>query len=222
MSSRAFKARTPHTPENPQICGLTGAHIQEDDLCLFLVCDGKDAKPEYQVVQVDEVEYQDSRGKTRTRKVYESKQGRPFRCIWTGEWESFVKADGKKGRRRVYEWQVEGADGSMFSVDVWSNMVHVKAALDLGFEVRRKKDGSLMTTSAFKGDRTRGNEHRVSKEAEAPLVTLAKAALSDEEAGLVAPKSEQATAQSVEASDDAADAAALNMTVEQYRKLLAS
>jgi hypothetical protein len=233
MSSPVFPARTSHTDSNPQLCGLTGAHIMEKDDCLFLVCDGQSARPEYQVCQIDTVEYKDSRGRNRSRKVYESKQGRPFRCTWTGEWETYEKADGKKGRRRIYEWQVEGANGSMIPVDVWSNMVHASSALELGFELRTNAKGEVVKTKAFKGDRTQGREHALAAEAENPLLTLAKAGLTDEEAGKVAPapapvtvtetvdEGEDEGAGIASDEEDRLDAEALGMTVEQYRKLLA-
>jgi hypothetical protein len=191
MTSRVFKARTGHTPSNPQLCGLTGAEIQKDDRCLYLVCHGAKARPDYQVRLVDEVEYEDSRGATRKRKVFESGMtGQPMFSVWTGEWETYTKANGKKGRRRVYEWQTEGSDGRRYPVECWSNMVHLSAAETLGYDIPRNKDDEILTTNARKGDRTKGVEHRVSKDAESPLVTLAKAALDDEEAGLVAPKEE--------------------------------
>jgi hypothetical protein len=140
---------------------------------------------------VDEIEYEDRRGVTRKRKVYESKEaGRPFFCVWTGEWETYTKTNGKKGRRRVYEWQVEDDQGNRFPVDVWSNMVHASAAEELGFSVLRDAKGNYRITTAYEGDRTEGNEHRIAEDAESPLVTLAKAALDDEEAGLVAPSPE--------------------------------
>jgi len=190
MSSRVFKARTSHSPQNPQRCGLTGAHIQEGDLCFYLVCAGTKARPDYQIMVVDEVEYQDRRGNTRKRKVRESMDGRTFHCVWNGEWEIYTNERGERKRRRVYEWQVEDAQGNRFPVEVWSQMVHVSAAEKLGYAIPKGKNGRYRMTRAYHGDRTRGHEHQVAAEAENPLLTLAKEALSDEEAGRVAPADE--------------------------------
>lgn len=195
MSSRVFKAKTSHTESKPQLCGLTGNHIQQDDLCFFLVCKGGDARPEYQIMVVDEVEYQDAKGRTRKRKVRACKDpndDREFYCVWNGEWEVYEDAYGKKKRRRVYEWEVDGQNGAKHPVEVWSNMVHVSAAESLGYDIPKTGKGKYQMTTAFKGDRTKGNEHRVAKDAESPLLTLAKAAQTDEEAGLVKPDGEAA------------------------------
>ena len=239
MSSRVFEARTSHTPDNPQLCGLTGHPIQKGDLCFYLVCEGDQARPEWQVRQIQTVTTAGGRGRRRkTRKVYESNRtGRPFRCTWTGEWEEFEKQDGSTGRRRVYEWQVEQADGSMKTVEVWSNMVHVEAAEQLGYDIPKDGKGKYRKTKAHRGDRTQGHEHKIAKEAENPLLTLAKAGLSPEERGEVAPQPEakveakpepEAPAEPVEATvpvtdpdeEDRLDAEALGITLEDYRKLL--
>ena len=193
MSSRVFKARTSHTESNPQRCGLTAAHIMEGDLCFYLVCAGTDARPEYQIMVVDEVETV-KYGRRSKRKVRESMDGRTFHCVWNGEWEVYKDQDGKTKRRRVYEWQVEDAQGNRFPVEVWSHMVHVSAAEKLGYRIPTNQKGKYQMTTAFQGDRTRGHEHKVSNEAENPLLTLAKASLSDEEAGVVAPKDEEVIA----------------------------
>jgi hypothetical protein len=188
MTSRVFKARTSHTPSNPQLCGLTLAEITKGDLCLFLVCHGAEARPEWQVRLVGR---EAKEGSSYKRNIFESeKTGQPFFSVWTGEWESYKDANGKTKRRRVYEWQVEGDDGRRYPVEVWSNMVRLSAAEELGYDIPRDGDGKVRKTTAFKGDRTKGWEQRVAKDSEAPLVTLAKVMLDDEEAGLVAPAEE--------------------------------
>jgi len=159
----------------------------KDDLCFFLVCAGGDARPDYQIMVVDEVEYKDGRGRTRKRKVRESVDGRTFFCCWNGEWEIYTNEAGDSKRRRIYEWEVEGGNGERYPVEVWSNMVHVSAAENLGYLVPKTSKGKLQMTTAFQGDRTKGHEHLVAKDAESPLLTLAKAAQTDEEAGLVKP-----------------------------------
>ena len=225
MSSRVFKARTSHTDANPQLCGLTQTPIQEDDWCFYLVCSGQSARPEYQINVVREEEYS-YRGKKRKRKIRETPDGKPFFSVFTGAWETYTKADGSTGRRRVYEWQTENANGARIPVLVWSNMVLASSAEALGYKVPMNAKGKYITTKAHQGDRTTGYEHQNAPEAEPAMVTIAKAALSDEEAGLVAPgtedkpvESEQDTAQDAGPDSDAELAAALGLTVEQFRKL---
>jgi hypothetical protein len=217
MSSRVFKATTSHTATNPQLCGLTGTPIVEGDWCFYLVCAGKDARPEFQINVVREEEYT-YRGRKQTRKIRETPDGRPFFSVFTGEWETYTKPDGTQGKRRKYEWQTENAQGARIPVTVWSNMVLASAAEKLGYNVPRNGKGKFITTKAHKGDRTVGFEHRHGEE-EPAMVTIAKAALSDEDAGVVPPKDE--TPVSVGASDEATLASALGLTIEQYRSLSA-
>jgi hypothetical protein len=201
MSSRVFKARTAHTAENPQICGLTDVEISEGDWCFYLVCGGDKAKPEFQVrvVREEETTY---RGRKRTKKIHETPKAIPCRVeggrtiyadkwhnVCTGQWEVYEKPDGSKGRRKVFEWQIEDPDtGARYPVEVWSNMVLASAAEKLGYHVLKDAKGRYRTTVAHQGDRTQGHEHRIADEAEPAMVTLAKAAMSPEEAGEVAPE----------------------------------
>jgi hypothetical protein len=225
MSSRVFKATTGDSPSNPQRCGLTGVPIKEDDWCFFLVCNGREARPEWQINVVREEETTGWGGRKTTKKVRETPDGKPFFSVFTGEWESFTKPDGKKGKRRVYEWQTENAQGARITVKVWSNMVLAEAAEKLGYAVLKDAAGKYQTTKAHKGDRTKGFEHQHGDE-EPAMVTIAKAALDDEEAGLVAPGTKvepvavAVTAPVVLADNEEAELAAiLGMTVAQYRSI---
>jgi len=233
MSSRVFKARTSHSDANPQLCGLTQAPIQEDDWCFYMVCSGKSARPEYQISVVREEEYT-YRGKKRQRKIRETPDGKQFFSVFTGAWETYKKADGSTGRRRVYEWQTENSEGARIPVLVWSNMVLASSAEKLGYSVPMNAKGKYITTKAHVGDRTTGYEHQNAPEAEPAMVTIAKAALDDEAAGLVAPGSEiEPEVAESEASvaqdagpdpldeDEASLAEALGMSVERYRALVA-
>lgn len=223
MSSRVFKARTGHTESIPQLCGLTQAPIQEDDYCLYLVCRGTAARPDYQITVVREEVTKGRGGRTYTKNVRETPDGQAFFSVFTGQWETYKKADGSTGRRRVYEWQTEDANGNRIPVVVWSNMVLADAAEKLGYNVGKNTKGNYVTTQAHRGDRTVGFEHQTAKEAEPAMVTVAKAALDDEAAGRVAPKEELPVTvpQADEASqeDEASLAAALGMTVKQFRSI---
>jgi hypothetical protein len=227
MSSRVFKATTGHSDANPQLCGLTGTPIQKDDWCFYLVCKGDKARPDYQISVVREEEKTGRRGKKYTKKIRETPDGQPFFSVFTGEWETYEKRDGSTGRRRVYEWQTEDpVTGARIPVLVWSNMVLASSADKLGYRVPKTKNGKYITTKAHQGDRTVGFEHRQGEE-EPAMVTIAKAALSDEDAGVVAPKdegedtpsSDADTAQDAGPDEETELAAALGLTVEQYRKL---
>lgn len=229
MSSRVFQATTGHSDANPQLCGLTGAPIDEGDWCFYLVCKGTSARPEYQISVVREEEKPGRRGKVYKKKIRETPDGQPFFSVFTGEWETYTKRDGSTGRRRVYEWQTEDpSTGARIPVLVWSNMVLASAAEKLGYRVPKTSKGKYITTKAHQGDRTVGFEHRMADQAEPAMVTVAKAALSDEEAGLVAPADEQSDPQDAGAhqpepdsseDEEAELAAALGLTVAQYRRL---
>jgi hypothetical protein len=227
MSSRVFQANTSDSPSNPQRCGLTSVPIKEGDWCFYLVCNGRSARPEWQISVVAEEEYT-YRGKKQTRSIRETPDGKRFFSVFTGQWESYTKPDGTKGRRRVYEWQTEDPKtGARIPVTVWSNMVLADAAEKLGYKVPKNAKGDYVKTKAHKGDRTQGFEHQHGEE-EPAMLTIAKAALDDESAGLVPPKDDQPPAALVPAAvvtatldvdEEAELAAALGMSVEQFRKL---
>lgn len=236
MSSRVFQARTGHTAENPQLCGLTNNPIHKDDWIMYLVCRGADARPTYQITVVAEREVEKeyySRWKRRKvkKKVTErdyALNGKEFRTVYDGK-----KLNPKTGKKeKNFIWQEctgIDADGEKQWRDVkcWSHIVHAKAAESLGYTVRADKDGKWVTTEAHEGDRAVGSEHTVGEEENA-MVALARAVLSEEEAGLVAPQDSpepddgEAIAAEAEADlQDREDAEALGLTLEQYRKLLA-
>lgn len=229
MSSRVFQATTGHSDANPQLCGLTGSPINEGDWCFYLVCKGTSARPEYQINVVREEQKKGYKGRKYTKKIRETPDGQPFFSVFTGEWETYTKQDGSTGRRRVYEWQTEDpTTGARIPVRVWSNMVLASAAEKLGYTVPKTTKGKYITTKAHQGDRTRGFEHREAEQAEPAMVTVAKAALSDEDAGLVAPQEDEPQADPQDAgafpegiveTDEAELAAALGLTVAQFRKL---
>lgn len=226
MSSRVFQATTSDSPSNPQRCGLTGTPIKEGDWCFYLVCNGKEARPEYQINVVAEEEAT-FRGRKTTKKVRETPDGRKFFSVFTGEWEKYTKADGTQGKRRVYQWQTEDPKtGARIPVTVWSQMVLAEAAEKLGYRVFKDAKGDFVKTKAHKGDRTVGFEHRHGEE-EPAMVTIAKAALDDEAAGLVPPREERepvavAAPREIggrEEGEEAEMAALLGLTVEQFRRM---
>jgi len=239
MSSRVFRATTGHTIENPQLCGLSNREIQEDDQIMYLVCHGGDARPEYQIkVTREEKKEKTYRGRTRTvyERDYGMDDGRTFRSVFGG-WQ--VNHDTGK-REKVFNWQeLKGTDSDgeeiWSPVKCWSNVVLAEVADELGYAVRRKKNGKWQTTTAHDGDRTVGNEHTIDAEGENAMEVLARAVCSDEELGLVAPKEpeieeiirdeneslSEAMNAEAEAEEERLDAEAMGMTVEQWRKALA-
>lgn len=245
MSSRVFQARTGHSADNPQLCGLTGNPISKGDWIMYLVCHGSDARPEYQITVVAEREVEKeyfNRYKRRKekKKVTErdySLNGREFRTVYDGK--KLNPTTGKK--EKSFLWQEctgIDTDGEKMwrTVKCWSHIVHASAAESLGYEVRADKDGKWVTTEAFEGDRAVGSEHSVEAEEENAMVALARAVLTEEEAGLVPPSMEddgeriaaQAEADAINAMIDAEDqdhrdredAEALGLSLEDYRKLL--
>lgn len=196
MSSRVFKARTGNTPENPQFCGLTGNPIEEGDWVFYLVCRGDEARPEYQIRVVAEREvekeyYNRRRRRRMTKTVTEREYGlgdRRFRTVFDGWREN--PDTGK--REKVFSWQEqvgedENGEPRWRTVNCWSQLVHAKAAQELGYEVRTDKAGRWLETEAFQGDRRIGSEHTIGEEPNA-MEELARAALTDEEAGIAPPK----------------------------------
>jgi hypothetical protein len=218
MSSRVFQATTSDSPTNPQRCGLTGVPIKEGDWCFYLVCNGREARPEWQINVVAEEETT-FRGRKSTKKIRETPDGKRFFSVFTGDWETYTKADGTKGKRRVYEWQTENSEGVRITVQVWSNMVLAEAAEKLGYRVMKDEKGNYRKTKAHKGDRTKGLEERMGEE-EPAMVTVAKAALDPVSAGEVPPPEEQpVTVGAAPVDEEASLAAALGLSVAQYRKL---
>ena len=244
MSSRVFKARTGHTESNPQICGLSGREIAQDDPILYLVCRGNDARPEYQVkVTREESKQVEYRGRKRkvTERDYGTDDGTEFRNVFGG-WQTNPKTG---QREKVFEWQQKIGD-SWHPVETWSHIVLAQVAADLGYDVRTKKNGKWAMTRAHEGDRAVGNEHSVASESINAMEELARAACTPEELGLVPPKPKaeakvqvtmvetlvaeerEAVAVAVAAeqeadvdAEDAANAKALGMSLAAYRRIQA-
>jgi hypothetical protein len=245
MSSRVFQAKTGHTAQNPQLCGLTGTPVQRDDWIMYLVCHGADARPQYQIKVVAEREVEkeiyDRRKRRKVKKTVTERDygmaGRQFRTVYDGK-----RKNPQTGKReKIFIWQEHvgiDADGEPMwrTVKCWSHIVHAEAADRLGYEVREDENGEWAKTEAYDGDRAVGSEHNVEEEEDNAMVTLARAALSDEEAGLVPPETEveqiireeneaisEAMSAEMEAEAkflDERDAEALGLTLEQYRKLV--
>jgi hypothetical protein len=246
MSSRVFKAKTGHTKDRPQICGLSDREIAEDDHIMYLVCHGGNARPEYQIkVTREEKKQVTFRGRTKTvsERDYGMDDGRRFRSVFGG-WQQ-NQDTGK--REKVFQWQeLTGldADGeeNWQPVKCWSHIVLAQVATDLGYDVRCNKKGKWQMTTAHEGDRAIGNEHTLDAEGTNAMEVLARAACTDEELGLVPPTREVSEPVHVseviaEIKADVQDAGAyqdfdqdaedrelaevLGMTVEQYRKAVA-
>jgi hypothetical protein len=211
---------------------------------MYLVCHGANARPEYQIKVVAErqveKEYFNRRKKQKEKKTVTERDyamgSRSFRTVYDGR-----KKNPQTGKsEKVFSWQEcvgKDADGEDIwrTVKCWSHIVFADVAESLGYEVRCDEDGEWERTEAFEGDRAVGSEHTVEAEADNAMVELARAALSDEEAGLVAPSPEVDPAEEAEAeqarveaeiqsdvdAEDRLDAESMGLTLEQYRKLLA-
>jgi hypothetical protein len=249
VSSRVFQATTGHTPDNPQICGLSSREINEDDWIMYLVVAGNDARPEYQIKVTREEKVKkkvyDRRKRKKVEKTcyerdYGMDDGRRFRSVFGG-WQT-NPSTGK--REKVFTWQEFAgldADGEEIwnPLKCWSHIVLAHVADELGYEVRKDKKGRFRKTTAHDGDRAVGNEHTVDENGVNAMEELARAACTDEELGLVPPSDSQefkriiedeneSISQAMNAEmeaeakrEDRLDAEALGLTLEQYYKLVA-
>lgn len=243
MSSRVFQAHTAHTAQNPQLCGLASKPIAKEDWIMYLVCHGSDARPEYQIKVVAEreveKEYYNRKKRRKEKKMVTERDygmaGRQFRTVYDGK----KKNHQTNKMEKIFIWQeLVGVDSDgedeWRTVKCWSHIVHAATAESLGYEVRADAKGNWASTEAYEGDRAVGSEHDTEVEEDNAMVTLARAALSPEQAGLVAPKqfvAEEAEAEAgrmaaeIESeveTDDQRDAEALGMTLAQYRKCMES
>jgi len=197
MSSRVFRAHTAHTADNPQLCGISVKEIQRKDWVLFLVILGSDARPEFQIRCVAETQVEreiyDRRKRRKVTKTVTQREyglnGVKFRTVYGGK--SKNEKTGKQ--EKIFNWQeMTGfdADGEEMwrTVKCWSQLVLADVAESLGYDVRADENGEWVTTVAYEGDRNIGSEHTVEVEEDNAMVTLARAVLSDEEAGLVPPE----------------------------------
>ncbi len=170
MSSRTFKARTTHSADNPQLCGLHEASTccqpiedadgNEEEIpgaivagqeCFYLTCRGEDASPGMQI--------------QRSNKKDGYSTG--YRVIPSGRHRIFKDRRGVEHKKPIFKWQEQADDGCWHDVKVWERMVHAECAEHLGYKV------STTSTSAFRGARTLGHAHQVKKEAISPLEELA-------------------------------------------------
>lgn len=170
MSSRTFKARTTHSPDSPQLCGLSEASccnhsieveegVEEDvpgaivagQECLYLTCRGNDASPGMQI--------------QRSNKKNNYETG--YRVIPSGRHRVYKDRRGVEHKKPIFKWQEQGEDGCWHDVKVWERMVHASCAEQLGYFV------SEQSTSAFRGARWKGHAHQVNKDAISPLEELA-------------------------------------------------
>ena len=177
MSSPVFKAKTGHTTENPQICGLSGRRIFKGDDIFYLTCRGDRAQPEEQVTIVD-YEEKTYRGKTRMKPIYEGPNARKWKSVPSGNYRTVGAGTPWEKKVPIFKWQEE-VDGVWHDVKTWENAVHLEEAVKRGYQVRKTKTGKIARTVARKGDRTVGYAHNVG---EPENVLLALARLADEEA----------------------------------------
>jgi len=186
--SRSFKARTSHTEENPQLCGLgdiTGCSreikdlgrvtsaIQEGDECFYLTCQGTDALPALQIEKSAKRDDYDT--------LYRVTPSGKTRQVGKGSWTRQVP---------IFKWQEWRCDsgcrpgsgtfpaacakihkgGGWHDVTVWEKMVHEDCAAAAGYATPNGK------VIAHVGARPLGLAHSVSKTAESPFMDLARAA----------------------------------------------
>lgn len=189
-------------------CGLSGKDISKGDLCLFLKVRGDQAEPAEQIVGRVKA------GSDKVEQV--SPDGRVFRSVPTGRhrckrgvcraeydyYQRFCseKLDNGKTCRAptgaIFKWQEGRPTGDVdnngepryrwHDVVVWEKAVLADEAVSRGFHVPTMSDGKFRMTEAHEGERTEGHAHSVSDVAESPLMDVARAALSDEEAGVEA------------------------------------
>lgn len=196
MSSRTFPARTSHSVNDPQICGLhevtsCSAQISGQDIpgaikqgqqCFYLTCRGDDARP---VAQIEGSNRKDdyetgfrqtpsgSREVGHCRRKHTSQEDCDNNGCGLGRWY----------RKKIYKWQEwrcqqncgatpiecgRAHAGGWHDVTVWERMVHVICAEQAGYRV----PGSQ--TQAHRGNRTIGTAHCLSNIAESPMLDLAR------------------------------------------------
>lgn len=157
MSSRVFKAKTSHTEESPQLCGLSGRQIQKGDECFYLTCSGDGANPERQIFA------------SKMKDGYET----GFRVVPSGRTRTI--GEGTRWERQVpiYKWQELGAEERWHDIKVWEHMVLLDQAVALGYKPPHDAKGRVFRTTARKGDRTKGHGHTVNEQPISALEELA-------------------------------------------------
>lgn len=170
MSSKAFPARTSHTNDHPQICGLQSQSrcfasmqldegdeetdvdgaIIEGDVCFYLTCRGDQATP---ITQIQRSNKKDG-------------YSTGYRTIPSGQ----TRTVGKPPYTRqvpIFKWQEQAANQRWHDVAVWERMVHVECAKTLGYAEPTFKG------TARRGARTKGFAHRVKADPISGLEELA-------------------------------------------------
>lgn len=157
MSSRVFQAKTSHTEDNPQLCGLSGRKIAKGDDCFYLTCRGDAAHPERQIFA--------SNAKTDFETGFRVIPSGRKRTIGAGtRWEREVA---------VYKWQEQGPDERWHDIVVWEQMALVEEAVRRGYKPPLDKNGNPYRTVARKGDRTQGHAHMANEKPISALEELA-------------------------------------------------
>lgn len=196
MSSAAFQARTTHTSNDPQICGLhkaTGCvdHIElepgdgpeevrgaivADQLCFYLTCRGNEAKPSLQIQGSNKKDGYSTGYRSipsgRTREVGKCRAGHTSRS----ECADHACGQGRWYDKKIYKWQEQSTDGRWHDVEVWERMVHHDCAIKAGYVAPSGR------TKAHRGARTVGYAHRVKADAISPLEEMAAAVWEEDQA----------------------------------------
>ena len=175
MSSRTFAARTTHSPNDPQLCGLSesslccgtvtyekdgdevteeipGAILKDED-CIYLTCKGDQASP---LAQIQSSKKKDG---------YDT----GYRVIPSGRFKEYTDRRGVIHKKPIFKWQEQGPNGRWHDVKVWERMVHVDCAVKLGYFVSGSR------TTAFAGNRTKGHAHTINPTPISGLEELAAA-----------------------------------------------
>jgi len=173
MTSPVFKAKTAHSKDRPQLCGLSGREISRGDEIFYLTCKGREAHPGEQVV-ILRYEEKEFRGRTKLKPVYSGPGDLSWRSVPSGNYRTVGEGTRWEKRVPVFKWQEE-RDGVWLDVETWENVVMLDEARTLGYAIRLTKTGKVARTVARKGDRTVGHAHSVG-EAENPLLALAREA----------------------------------------------
>ncbi len=174
MTSPVFKAKTAHTKDRPQLCGLSGREIAKGDEIFYLTCRGREAHPGEQVVILRYEEKPGYRGRVKLKPVYSGPGDMPWRSVPSGNYRTVGEGTRWEKRVPIFKWQEE-KDGVWIDVETWENVVMLSEAQNLNYAIRRTKSGKVARTVARKGDRTVGHAHSIG-EAENPLLALAREA----------------------------------------------
>lgn len=165
MSSRVFKARTSHTEENPQLCGLSGRPIRRGDDCFYLTCSGEGANPGRQIFA------------SKKKDGYET----GFRVIPSGRTRTIGAGTRWERQVPIYKWQQRDEEGRWHDIKVWEHMVLLSEAVARGYRPPHDAEGGIFCTTARKGSRTKGYGHIVNEQPISALEELAAVMLDSAE-----------------------------------------